>query len=672
MTRAFFTALLLCAFIFISCDGSAVKSTRPKNDSDGISQTDKDNEADDTENDNFKDDNVKPDEDTGTTSVCGDGEVTGKEICEPEDVINCVEINEKLYEGGKAKCLKDCSGWDTQTCDEVFMECGNDIVEGIEVCDNNVIACNDLDPEKYESGTAVCGLLCDSWNESECVLYKSAVCGDGEVTGKEVCEKNDVINCVDINSALYESGKAKCLENCTGWDTETCVDREIPDDDTVCYDECSKVNSVTCLGSKVMKCTMSGGCLKWIENKDCFDTSRFCADGNTVGFGTTGVERSNVFRGNFIEATSNATIYEFSADIDNTTGQMLIFAVYESDTSDGTYLPIATRVVEEPGTGRRMYSSGPIKKTGTAENITVTAGKFYIFGVAWTDAMYSYYKSYDGIFNPFVSHTTTFGKTLGGTALADSYPLLASIPGTNKGLTNYNMFFNTGSTSTDICICNNLCPALNNTRCNSNWIENCSADAYGCLDWKQHTNCNSYVCEMNNSVAECVDKSAPSQEYIASSGVSSITTDGPAFRGMYLQADKKGVITGFKVHLQQPSGSTGVSVPFLIYEGNATSGNFTRIHRSTHTVGVDGYYGPTGISINLTAGKYYLVGFYAPTGTGVYFINGSGSSPIEFPLKFGKSIGNENISTSTEPSAAYTFDGPYISSYRMWIESYLN
>ena len=99
---------------------------------------------------------------------------------------------------------------------------------------------------------------------------------------------------------------------------------------------------------------------------------------------------------------------------------------------------------------------------------------------------------------------------------------------------------------------------------------------------------------------------------------------------------------------------------------------FTRIHRSTHTVGVDGYYGPTGISINLTAGKYYLVGFYAPTGTGVYFINGSGSSPIEFPLKFGKSIGNENISTSTEPSAAYTFDGPYISSYRMWIESYLN
>jgi hypothetical protein len=141
---------------------------------------------------------------------------------------------------------------------------------------------------------------------------------------------------------------------------------------------------------------------------------------------------------------------------------------------------------------------------------------------------------------------------------------------------------------------------------------------------------------------------------------------------MYLQADHNAVITGFKVHLQQPEGASGISVPFLIYEGSALSGPFTRIHRSVHTVGANGYYGPVSISINITAGKFYLVGFYAPLGTGVYNINGPDSSAIEYPLKFGKSVGNENVATSTEPVSSYTFDGPYISSYRMWIESYLN
>ncbi|HQN74351.1 MAG TPA: hypothetical protein PLB16_13115, partial [bacterium] len=506
MRTAILTVLSLLVFIFVSCDSGSIKSTKPKTDSDKISQTDTDTETDDTENDIIKDDNVKPDEDTFVNAVCGDGNVEGSEVCEKEDVINCVEINEKLYEGGKAKCLADCSNWDTITCDEVFMECGNSIVEGIEVCDGNTMDCRDLNPDKYESGTATCGLLCDSWNESECVLNKPAVCGDGEVTGSEVCEKNEVKNCVEINEMLYESGKAKCLETCNGWDTETCIEREIPDDDTViCTDECSKINSVKCDGSLVMKCEFSGGCLKWVENKDCADTSRFCADGNTIGFGTSSNEREKVYKGTFIEATSNATIYEFSMELNNTTGQPLIFAVYESDTSDGTYLPVSTRTIEDPGTGRKMYSSGPIKKTGTSENVTVTAGKFYIFGVAWADPMGSYYASYDGIFNPYVSQTTTFGKTLGGTALQDSYPLLPSIAGTNKRLTNYNMYFNTGNTSTDICMCNNQCPALNSKQCNSNWIENCTADAYGCLSWDPVTDCDYKDCETNNGVTECVN-----------------------------------------------------------------------------------------------------------------------------------------------------------------------
>lgn len=725
MTTKLMGTLMLLIFVFISCDGSAIKSIRPQTDKDNIAGADTDAETDDAENDITNDNNVKPDDDSVINAVCGDGKVEGREVCEKEDVTNCVDINEKLYEGGKAKCLKDCSGWETVTCDEVFMECGNNIVEGIEECDGNTIECHDLNYDKYESGTATCGLNCDSWNESACVLYKPAVCGDGKVTGKEVCEKEDLLDCIEINFMLYESGKAKCLNDCTGWNTETCVEREVSDDDTACTDECSKINSVTCDGSKVMKCAYFGGCLKWIENKDCSTTSRSCSDGNTIGFGTATNDRENVFKGTFIEATSGATIYEYSMELGNTDGQPLIFAVYESDTSDGTYVPIATRSVDDPGTGKKMYSSGPIKKTGGLD-LTVTAGKFYIFGVAWVNPMASYYATYDGFFTPYKSQATTFGKTLGGTAVENSYPLLATIPGTGKGLTNYNTFFNTGKTTTEICRCNDNCSTESALKCASNWIEECQADAYGCLDWHQDTDCGTMVCSQSTTPFQCVcddkctfgykecdgsmlmnckkdgngctywnlekdceassstpycgpegESSAkcykdpqPTQDYIAQSGVTFSTISSAYFKGMYVEADKNAVITGFKVHLQQP-GASGVSVPFIIYEGSTESGAYSRIHRSVHTVGANGYYGPTGINIDVEEGKYYLLGIYMPLDTGYYYASSFGEA-VEYNLKFGKSIGNESFATATEPVAAYTFGGSGTTSYRMWIESYLD
>ena len=709
-----FSFLLLFLFFAVSCDGSSIKNTKPKNDSDIIS-------LNDTENDDSEDDNsIKPDEDNSVNAVCGDGNVEGSEVCEKNDITNCIEIDDKLYQGGKAKCLNDCTGWDTLTCDEVPMECGNNIVEGIEVCDGNTIDCHTLKPEEYESGTASCGVLCDSWDESQCVKYEPSVCGDGKVTGTEECEKETIANCVDIDAALYESGKAKCLENCTGWDTETCIEREMPDDDTVCADECFKINSVSCSYSKVMRCEFSGGCLKWIEVSDCADSSRFCADGNSIGFGTDSNERENVYKGTFIEATSNATVYEYSMELDNTDGQPLIFAVYQSDTSDGDYTVIATRTVDEPGTGKRMYSSGPIKTEGGLD-LTVTAGKFYIFGVAWVNPMYSYYSS------DFVSNETTFGKTLGGIALTDSYPLLSTISGSDMTLTNYNAFFNTGNTDTDICVCNNICDTKNDMRCNSNWVEECRADTYGCLDWYQEEDCGTMTCSESVSPVQCVcenectlgykmcdgsellvckedtnnctywdletdcstsmitpycgkdgENSAKcyevpqgSVEYIADDADTFSNSSSAYFKGMYILANSNAVITGTKMHLQQPEGASGVDIPFMIYEGSAESGTYTRVHRSVHTVGVNGYYGPTGINIPITSGKYYFIGVYIPYNTGYYYINGT-STAIEYNLQFGISIGNESVSLSSEPGETYSFDGPYISSYRMWVESYLN
>ena len=721
----YFSLILAVAIFAAGCDSSSIKTTKPKTDSDTESVSDSDTSDEDAELNDSNDSEI-PDE--FVDAVCGDGKVEGAEACEKDDVINCVEINEKLYNGGKAKCKSDCTGWDTETCDTVPMTCGNSEIEGIEVCDSNSIDCNTLNSDKYESGTAFCNLTCDGWDESLCVEYVESTCGDDKVEVKEVCEKDEVKNCVDIDSGKYESGKAKCLEDCTGWDTETCVEIEMPDEDIICTDECLKKDTVQCEGDKVMKCSLVSGCLKWVENKDCSDTGRFCADGDTIGSDSASNQREKVYKGTFIQASSNATVYEFSMDLDNTTGQPLVFAIYVSDTSDGDYTVLATRVVDEPGTGRKMYSSGPIK-TGAGENVTITSGKFYIFGVAWDSSMTSYYRNFDGIFTQYKSETVSFGTTLGGTALENSYPLLTSISGTNKGLSTYRTKFNTGATSTEICQCNNTCFAQNATQCNANWIEECRADTYGCLDWYQDTDCDWKDCEfitdhaecVNNCVSECTlnnkqcngnsvekcttnavngctewtfetdcsismitpycgkdgetsakcyDTPQSSLEYIASEASTFYNSNTSSyFKGMYVLASQNAVVTDFKIHLQSPSGA--IDVPFAVYEGSAESGSFTRVYRSVISVGANGYYGPTGMNLQITSGKYYLFGFYMPAGTGFYYTSGS-STAIEYPLKFGKSIGNESFSTATEPTASYTFDGPYTSSYRMYINSYLN
>ena len=147
----YFFIVLATIFFITSCDSSSIKTTKPKNDGDAISQTDDDKTDSDNE---VPDENIK--------TVCGDGKVEGKEVCEIDTMINCIDINSDLYEGGKAKCLEDCTGWDIETCTLVPMECGNKIIEGTEVCEREVL-----------------------------------------------------INCVDIDSSVYESGKAKCFNNCS-------------------------------------------------------------------------------------------------------------------------------------------------------------------------------------------------------------------------------------------------------------------------------------------------------------------------------------------------------------------------------------------------------------------------------------------------------------------------
>lgn len=54
-------------------------------------------------------------------------------------------------------------------------------------------------------------------------------CGNGLIDEDEACD-GGVKQCLDIDSDLFTAGKAKCLKDCSGWDTDTCIEKEDGDD----------------------------------------------------------------------------------------------------------------------------------------------------------------------------------------------------------------------------------------------------------------------------------------------------------------------------------------------------------------------------------------------------------------------------------------------------------
>lgn len=202
--KVFKIILLIVSVLFLLGCGSDTKK-KVSNDSDGGSDEDSETIDDDA-----------------VSGICGNNEIETGETCDG-NVANCVEIDSALYTAGKAKCLDDCSGYDTITCEEVFHECGNDTVEGPEVCDGGTKDCVEIDPSSFLGGKAACKKDCSGWDTATCE-EGSAVCGDNVVEGAEKCD-GTLDLCVEIDPSKYSGGKAYCLEDCMGWDTVTCEEK---------------------------------------------------------------------------------------------------------------------------------------------------------------------------------------------------------------------------------------------------------------------------------------------------------------------------------------------------------------------------------------------------------------------------------------------------------------
>lgn len=286
-----FSIFILSVFIFSCSSGAKTAKNDADNgqtgDSDNISLGDSDSAAqndsanNDANNDSGGNDTIiVKDGDNTTVSdedivslTCGNNTIEGGEVCDG-GVKNCVEIDPKAFTGGKALCKSNCTGWDTVTCDEVAHTCGNYVIEGPEVCDRETKNCIDIDGTKFSSGKAKCNDDCTGWDTSTCdeiahtcgnniiegpevcdgaincgvrshtpAYYNTDIsacnascsayddsackwCGDGIISNGEACD-NNTKNCVDIDTAKYLGGKALCNNTCNGWYTATCEGKAV-------------------------------------------------------------------------------------------------------------------------------------------------------------------------------------------------------------------------------------------------------------------------------------------------------------------------------------------------------------------------------------------------------------------------------------------------------------
>ncbi len=217
MVRVTGVTVLLSLFFFAACD-SGTKKIVPKDDEAGA-----DTDALLTDEDGLwsdEDSVILPDEEEDGEphdgDGLGDGDQLGKDDSGPKD---------------DAVVTDDDSG--TPDEDIVPPTCGNGWVDEGEECDGGLKDCVEIDPNLYYAGKAKCLDNCLGWDTVTCDAYAHE-CGNGTVEYPEVCDTTGLTNCVEIDPEKYKAGKAYCLEDCSGYDTATC--EEITEDDDIVPD----------------------------------------------------------------------------------------------------------------------------------------------------------------------------------------------------------------------------------------------------------------------------------------------------------------------------------------------------------------------------------------------------------------------------------------------------
>jgi len=156
---------------------------------------------------------------SGCEGTCGDGTINGDEICDNEN-LDGESCSTRGYHSGELSCLSDCSGFDTSGCGV----CGDDIINGDETCDTNNYGGETCITQGFEGGDLACLIDCSGFDFSGCE-GTGPECGDNIKEGMEICDGSDLDNQTCITQG-FDGGDLACLSDCSSFDTSTCFSYE--------------------------------------------------------------------------------------------------------------------------------------------------------------------------------------------------------------------------------------------------------------------------------------------------------------------------------------------------------------------------------------------------------------------------------------------------------------
>lgn len=150
---------------------------------------------------------------TGPEAQCGNDMVEGDEICDGVDLAgeDCVSQG---FDRGELACARDCLAYDPVGC--IAFSCGNGIQEGPEVCDGGDLAGATCVSEGFDSGQLSCAIDCLSFELAGC-----GTCGNVIVDGDEACDDIALFG-QTCESQGFDSGDLLCAADCLGFDTTGC------------------------------------------------------------------------------------------------------------------------------------------------------------------------------------------------------------------------------------------------------------------------------------------------------------------------------------------------------------------------------------------------------------------------------------------------------------------
>ena len=153
---------------------------------------------------------------------CGNDVIEGMEVCDGSDLAleDCVSQG---FEAGTLACAADCSAFDTTACGDLGADCC--VAHGSpgctdDVCEASVCALDAFCCNNTWDGQCAGEALADPNCFAAC--GGAAVCGDDLAQGAEACDGTDLLG-QDCVTQGFDGGTLACAGDCTGFDTTACT-----------------------------------------------------------------------------------------------------------------------------------------------------------------------------------------------------------------------------------------------------------------------------------------------------------------------------------------------------------------------------------------------------------------------------------------------------------------